>query len=262
MFHQRLVESHQLMDGSPLVMAVPSQIMGHADAQASQERMIDMKDYIPRKDMDLKFWLRQFSVTLEQHAAEFGVPADQVELMKQQCAAFGEDVDDYAQKRREAMAAYSNKFTTRRAATSTARFLAQWIGHHPAMTDSLRSDLGLRPKYIEDAATPVMNLAPGVHLESQNGVVVVHWGPNPMNERFNGKPKGVDTAAIYRKKTGESEFQLIGCVSRSPYRDMIQGPVAEYTYMVRYRGRKANELGQESPTVTIAARGALTKPAA
>jgi len=85
--------------------------------------------------------------------------------------------------------------------------------------------------------------------------VVVHWGPYPSNERINGKPAGVKTANIYRKKDGEDDCALIGYASSSPYIDSITGPAADYTYIVRYRGTKATGVSIPSNAQTIAARG-------
>lgn len=221
-----------------------------------------MTDYIPRKDGNLTKWLANFAATLEAHAAEFGVPEDQIALLYEQCAAYTGDVDDYVRKRTAALAACRTKAKSRTSAESTARFLAQWIGHHPAMDNGLRTELGLRPKNMEDAPTPIEQLVPIIHLESHLGTVTVHWGPNPMNERFNGKPKGVHTAAIFRKKTGEEEYRLVGYTTKSPYRDTIKGPAAEYSYIVRYRGRKVNKLSMQSQPAIIAACGVLEKPAA
>jgi hypothetical protein len=96
-----------------------------------------------------------------------------------------------------------------------------------------------------------------VYLESAVGQVTVHWGPNPTNERINGKPLGVQGARIYRKKSGEDDFQIVGYARTSPFYDSVTGPGSDYTYYVRYQGTKATDLSPQSEEATVAARGAL-----
>lgn len=216
-----------------------------------------MKDYIPRNDVEFRKWLEKFITTLEAHAADFAMDPSAFDTIKAQNAAFDADISRFIAAQKAAKSAVASKRDSRAAVEATARFLSQWANHHPAMTDGLRSTLGLRPRNLERDVIPISRLRPIILLRASLGEVAVHWGPNPGNEWRNGKPAGVWSCNIYRKRSDEEDFRLVGYTSSSPYRDPISGPAADYTYVVRYRGRKAHQLSVQSDTATIAARGAM-----
>lgn len=217
-----------------------------------------MPRMLSRNYNELEKWLSKFVATLEPHLAEFQMTEDDLDGLKSLDTAFIAAVEDYREKERALSAASSTRKDLRRAVMQDSRPIIDRINHHPAMTNGLRSQLGLRPTNLEpDLGTPIWQLKPLVHLEAFLGRVAVHWGPNPGNERMNGKPDGVKSAIIYRKAADEEKYQVVGYATRSPYYDSISGPATDYTYVVRYRGTEQTDLSNESRACTVAARGEL-----
>lgn len=212
-------------------------------------------DYVPPNDNEFKLWLANFVSILTVNASVVGlVPADLTPITAES-DEFASALEGYQQQLSLTASASSNKKTRRTTAEGTLRPLVRRINNHPGMTDQLRSLLGLKPMGMAMDAIPIEELIPGIQLESAVGMVTVHWGPNPMNERMNGKPEGVKGANVYRKKAGEADYRILGYASASPYYDEISGDAADYVYYVRYRGTKASWLSKPSAMTKIAARG-------
>jgi hypothetical protein len=216
------------------------------------------RNHIPTNSTRFSGWLTNFVTRLTAHAEEVGlVPADLTPISDAD-GSFGAALADFITQRRLAHAAAALKTTEQREAMAILRPLIQRVCTHPGMTDELRGLLGLGRDDLRQSPVPIKELpAPGLYLEASVGVVTIHWGPNPRNERSNGKPPGVKGCNIYRKKRGEEAFTRLEYVTSSPYYDPITGPAADYTYFACYRGSKPNELGRQSAEQTIAARGVL-----
>lgn len=216
------------------------------------------KDYVPVRDQDLDSWLVNFVTVLANNAAQLGlVPAD-ITPIDQTSTAFQSALLNYLQKKPEMDSASTQKKNTRTAAVDVLRPLVRRINNHPGMTDELRSLLGLPVK--STGGRTVLTAGPevpGIFLETTPGSVTVHFGTEPQNERINGKPAWARGCNIYRKRAGEQEYALVAYQNASPWVDTINGPGADYTYVVRYRGVKASDLGGESLEATVAARGAM-----
>jgi hypothetical protein len=212
---------------------------------------------IPSNDVDYDGWLVNFVEVLATNAGVVGLlPADVDPLAAAQ-SAFDTALSDHNMKQMAGKAATAFKDTRRTEADALLRPMIQRINNHPGMSQQLRELLGLDRTDIVQAATPIEALTPLVSLDSGIGQVTVHWGPNPLNERSNGKPAGVKGGNVYRKKSGETDYQIVGFATTSPYYDVITGAGADYTYVVRYRGTKSTDLSQQSEANTIAARGEL-----
>jgi hypothetical protein len=215
------------------------------------------RTYYPQNDQAYDTWLAHFVEQIEINGGLVGlVPADLAALT----AAQGDFANKYAEhvmERGIAKTKTSAKVTSRANSEALLRPLVQRIQKHPGMSDQLRSALGLVPLYLNEDPLPITELTPMVYLESKVGQVTVHWGPNPTKENQNGKPAGVRAATIYRRKAGETAFQVIGLATSSPYYDEISGEGSDYTYYVRYRGSKQTDISAPSPEATVAARGVL-----
>ncbi len=223
----------------------------------SMEVIAVSNSYFPANDQQYSQWLDNFVTVLALNAATVGLVPDDLEPIETAKDSFAAKLADYTQKRQYAKAACAAKDTERRVSEEILRPLVKRINGHPGMTDQLRVMLGLKKEEMPQALPPIEQLVPEVYLESRVGLVTVHWGPNPLSERWNGKPSGVKGAVIYRRKTGEPDFRLIGFSTSSPFYDEISGDASDYTYVVRYRGTKTTDLSAPSPAETIAARGDL-----
>jgi hypothetical protein len=214
-------------------------------------------NYIPANDLQFRQWFQNFVTVLTANEAAFDlVPAD-VTPLSAASTDFGTKLEDHVAKRNAAATATATKNTSRDAAESVIRPMARRINNHPAMTDALRVQLGLRAPESGGGLATAGNEDPGIYLESGIGVVIVHFGTDPQNEMHNGKPAWVKGCNIYRKANGDANFRLIAFETASPYVDTIIGAGADYSYYVQYRGTKASDTGRSSAATTIAAGGQI-----
>lgn len=213
-------------------------------------------DYMPANDQQVVAWLTNFMSVLTVHAADLGVSAGELTALGTAKSDFSTKLIAHVSQQAAARAATQDKIDARSAMTAVVRPLVREICANPNMTDGLREALGLRA--LDEVKTP--NNLPGsevprLELESLTGQVIVHFGTNPQNERVNSRPSWATGCVIYRRKSGEQDFRMVGYQKTSPMVDIITGPAADYSYMARYQGKKATDLGPESPEQTIAARG-------
>lgn len=213
------------------------------------------RTYFPNNDQAYDDWLQNFVSQLNSNLALFGMVAADIEPLVTKQGDFNTSLAALILARNAAQAATADKDTDRRDSEDLLRPIVRRINNHPAMTDGLRRALGLIPDNVVQSATPVTELTPLIFLESHLGSVTVHWGPNPENEGRNGKPAGVKSANIYRKRAGDETYQLLVNVTKSPYIDSITGEGSDYTYVVRYKGTEPDELSYQSVEATVAARG-------
>jgi len=162
---------------------------------------------------------------------------------------------DQVAKIAAADAAVATKKTRRTAYEPLLRALVRRIQAHPGMTDGLRAQLGVtvptRTRTRRDVGTEISGMA----LELRPGQVIVHFGTEPNNEQQNGKPVWAAGCNIYRRKQGETTFELIAFDTASPYVDHLTGSAINVTYKVAYRGIRATDEGGSSPEQTVAAGG-------
>lgn len=211
---------------------------------------------MPGNFEELKVWMTNFLTVLEAHIEEFGMVAADLNIAKNFNTAFGATVTDYENKKTALAVSSSLRKDQRDGLVDLVRPIIDQINHHPAMTNDLRVQLGLKPRNLaSEPITPIDQLTPLVVLESTLGKVTVHWGPNPGNERMNGRPPGVKGAVIYRRQAGIGDYQMVGFSNSSPFFDYVIGSAMDYTYIVRYRGSKDSELSDQSEPATVAARG-------
>lgn len=214
-----------------------------------------MADYLPSNDEQLGNWMTNFLTRLETDIAIFQmVPAD-IAILQAVATTFGTQVTEFRTAREAALARARDKQNTKAVMKLHLRPIVNRINNHPAMTDGMRSEYGLHPRNLAMETVPITQLQPVVLLRATLGQVDVHWGPNPANENRNGKPAGVMGANIYRRKTGEEEFAMVGFTTSSPYIDQHTGPATDWEYVVRYRGTKPSDLSAQSDFATVAVRG-------
>lgn len=214
------------------------------------------RDYMPVNDQQLDTWLKNFTAILTVNATMVGMTAAEVTPLTDASDEFTSALAEYIAEQ-TIMASRSNaKKTKRAAAVATLRPIVRRIQNHPGMTDQLRGLLGLPIPGTRMSPTGVGSEVPGIFVETYLGNVTVHFGTEPQNERINGKPGWARGCNVYRKRTGETSFRMIAFETASPFVDSITGDGAEYTYVVRYRGTRSSEIGQQSVEWTVAARGA------
>ncbi len=215
------------------------------------------RDYMPSNDEQFQVWLSNFCTELSSHLADFGMVAGDLGTLGADQSDFNTKLGDHQAKKIAAGQATVDKNNARIAVETDVRPIVRRINNHPAMTDGLRVALGLNVPGSGASTTGVGVEVPDLALEYLPGNVVVHFGTTPTNEQLNGKPAWAKGCNIYRKKEGESEYKLLDFATSSPYYDVIDGPAATYSYIVRYRGTKVTELGQGSIPGSISASGLM-----
>ena len=211
--------------------------------------------YYPQNDSELRSWMADFLEGLEPLVTEFRLNEDDFEELRKLSAEFEGALEDYTRKQIEARAACAHKTESREEMLEQLRRVVRHADAHPSMNNSIRAGLGLAPKGLVRQKRLIGQQTPLLLLETGPGRVTVHWGPNPGNERKNGKPDGVKGCNIYRRKAGEREFDLRAFATRSPYHDEVTGNAADWEYVAQYIGSQS--VGPKCEPVVIAARGEL-----
>lgn len=203
--------------------------------------------YIPGDEDGKLFWLSNFAAKLPTYAASLGLtgtePADMT--TKSDAAAASRLASDNAQA--AARAAIQTKRANIADAVSFARSLVARIQPHPAMTDTIRADLQITiPDTTPTPSSPddVMNIPPPlVRLDwSVRRQITIHWGPNPGDERNNGRPSGTVGAQIMWARggipTNEASWVALEIDTDSPFIHHVDedAPIT-LAYRARYVGK-------------------------
>ena len=125
-------------------------------------------------------------------------------------------------------------------AISRARAYAKRLQAEPTMTDHDRAEAGLNvpdPTQTPTAPNAIEEITPPLgFLEfDKRSRATIHVGPNPQNERENGKPAGVRGILIQYHAGGipehESDWQTLEIITRSPYVHVVHEDVpTTYAY--------------------------------
>ena len=217
-----------------------------------------MSNYIPRNDAEfVNFLTNVLTVLNAGNLTATGLTAPDVAPLTAANTTFDTAVTDKIAKEQAFRAAVGVKDTRRDAVEAILRTLVNRIQVAPGVTDGLRLQLDI-PVRGADAGggsdTPRTEV-PSVVLETVPGQVIVHWGTNAANEQRNSKPRWARGANIYRKKTGETQYVLVGFDTASPFVDKVPGAAVTATYKVAYRGTREDDESPFSPEQSVAAGG-------
>lgn len=178
-------------------------------------------NYMPRDDARFDEWGQNFSVQLPAVATAIGgIPPALVTAVTTGYADWDVAYDAHQVAHNAAQAATEVKDQYKVTLATAIRVIAQLLQKHPSLTNEQREILGLTvPDLIRTPSSPdyVVSLAPPILLlESKRGLVVVHFGVNPSNEKLNAKPDAIDGANIwYRVESGPWTFVALD--TNSPY---------------------------------------------
>lgn len=218
-----------------------------------------MPDYVPHRSEQLVSWFANFVEGLTENADVLGVDPADIAQLDAACSRLDAALVEQLTARCAAKAATAEKNARHNESDDLIRAMVRRITGNPAMTDAIRCQLGLHVPDLTrtPANTEAGNEVPRIDVEALPGNVIVHFGTSPSSEHRNSKPSWAAGCIIYRKKSGESEFRMVGFQTVSPYVDPITGPAADYTYIVRYQGKTAADAGVFSSPATVAASGLL-----
>jgi len=218
-----------------------------------------MAGYIPTSDAEKIAWLANFNTWAAAHGTTHGLSPAEVAELNTETTDAETAYTEHVAAQDAARGATANKNTVMGQAIAVARDLAQRIQHDPNTTDQDRADAGLTvpdhtpTKSDEDEILTVT--PPMLHLDfSIRQQVTIHWGPNPQDERNNGKPHGVVGCEIQYHRGGlpadEADWKPLDTDTDSPYvHTLSESEPTTYAYRARYLGKKLKHGPHGDPVV-------------
>ena len=179
------------------------------------------KDYIPYSDAEFDEWFRNFSANISAIATPLEIPPAMITAVTDAYAAWEVGYTAQRTAKNAHQAATETKDELRDTGKEAVRPLVGLIQAHPWLTDAQRQILRITvPDRNPTPASPdyVGSLLPPLLLLdwSGRGVVVVHFGVNPSNEKNNAKPQGIFGAKIWCRQDG-ADWEYVADDTNSPY---------------------------------------------
>ena len=205
------------------------------------------RNYIPPDDPGKLRWILHFNQWFQVNGAAFGFSLDQMADLAACAAAFREAMTAHQAAQAAARGATQTKNKARAAALALGRAFAQEIQNKSKTTDADRAAAGLTvpdttpTRTVSDEilviAPPLLRLDFSVRRQ-----VSVHWGPNPGNERANGRPAGTLGCQIQVARGGipadESAWMILDTDSESPLIHAVEeSEPTTFAYRARYLGK-------------------------
>jgi len=197
-------------------------------------------DYIPRSEAEKIAWLKHFATWMNVHGTLKGFTAAEITELDTDVSEADTAYDDCEIKEAEFHGGVQLKQHNIADATSLSREYVKRLQADPTMTDQERADAGVTvpdttqtptaPGAIEEVTPPS-----GFLEFDKRSRVTCHFGPNPQNERENGKPAGVHGMLIQYCRGGipehEADWQTLDIVTRSPHIHVVhEDEPTTYTY--------------------------------
>jgi hypothetical protein len=199
-----------------------------------------MADFIPKRDGDRVTFLHNLRSKLPQHAKALNVTPAQIKEVTAQIDVLIADIAMNEQKRAEYQATVRQTEANKNLHTPALRRFLRFIKAHPAYTDSIGADLGIRATQVTLAPDSVQ---PALTAVVRSDAV-----------RLNFKKGRVDGVNIYTRLAGEPSWTFLARDHQSPYDDRrpVQKPgVAERREYHARALRGDSEIGAPSPIVSV-----------
>ena len=197
-------------------------------------------DYIPHSEAEKIAWLKRFNAWMQVNGTTKGFTAAELSDLDGDVTTADTAYGNCEIKEAEYHGEVQLKQHSIADATGLSRDYVKRLQAEPTMTDQDRADAGVTvpdttktptsPSAIEDITPPL-----GFLEFDKRSRVTIHVGPNPQNERENGKPAGVRGILIQYHAGGipehESDWQTLEIITRSPYVHVVHEDVpTTYTY--------------------------------
>ena len=205
-----------------------------------------MPDYIPKPDAEFEEWFAGFLAYCVAHKVELGLSdADILEIQVAK-VTWSVAYSQHLAAQNAAEGATETKEEKRDAGEATIRKFVKIIQARPGVSDANREGLGItvRDTTLTPLSEDVVRTTPAPRIEldwSKRGQVIVHFGPNPGNERENGLPQGIKGAKLwfcYGLPTEASAWQWLADDTHSPYLHAVPGQSLTITYRAQYFDRR------------------------
>lgn len=179
------------------------------------------KDYIPYSDAEFDEWFRNFAANIGPIATRLEMPPALITAVIDAYDAWKPGYVAQQTAKNAAQAATEIKDELRDTGKEAVRPLVGIMQEHRGLTDGERATLRITiPDRKLTPASPdyVANLAPPLLLLdwSGRGLVVVHFGVNPGNEKNNAMPPGLFGVKIWCRQNG-GDWEYIAGDTNSPY---------------------------------------------
>ncbi len=220
------------------------------------------RDYIPRQDDAFSVWFTKYVQYAQTHAVDLGLNPGQVNELIVTRDQWAAAYNQHLVAKDAARSAAATKDDRREVGERVLRTLTGFVQNRRETTDAQREGLGVtvpdrEPTPLDPEA--IRLIAPPILLPdfSKRGQVVIHFGPNPGDERKNALPeiaKGVRLYYVTGVLTPGTDpnalaWQWLGDDTHSPYLHIINGPVT-VTYRAQYIDRNLH-LGTLCDPVTV-----------
>jgi hypothetical protein len=206
-----------------------------------------MPDYIPPDDAGKLLWVNNFTTWLQANGLTHGFTPGEIGAMNTANSEFTTGMSGNTIAQNAAQASTANKNTKRNTAIDLARNYGGRLQVHPNTSDADRANAGLTiADTVPTEAPPdlILTIPPPLLLLDfgTRGQVTVHWGPNPANERNNGRPAGTLGCQVQHARGGippaESGWTALEIDPESPVTHVVNeiAPVT-FAYRARYVGK-------------------------
>ena len=206
-----------------------------------------MADYIPRDDAGKILWLENFRTWLTAYGGTHGFAPAEISAFVTAVGNASFAVTNNQTSQAIARSTTAAKNTAIAAAIALARDDAQRIQTYPTTTDAERAAAGITVPDTTGtaaAADAVMSVpSPLILLDfSVRRQVTVHWGPNPSNERENGRPGGTIGCQVQAARGGipvdEALWTPLEIDTESPIiHAIVETAPTTFAYRARYVGK-------------------------
>lgn len=201
------------------------------------EEQSTMSNYLPSKDDQLSGWAANFAAKAPASAATTGLTTTEIKAMGDAQVKLANDIAAHTQAMQTAKSLRATKQASRRAVIQLAQLYNAKIQANPAVTDSIKTNLGLK---VRQRAMPVTPQVPAslVVTGYDNGVNALKWksGGNKPNTAYVVEALYPDAA----------QWVQVGSVTRLSFEHTGQTPGVQVVY--RLRARRRTEFSNPSNT--------------
>ena len=207
-----------------------------------------MADYIPGDEGGKIHWLGIFAPWIGANGATHGFLPAEITAFVATAAQAPVEVDNYLNAQAAVRTALATKHTAINTAIEQARDFAQRLQNDPNTTDADRAAAGITIRDTTgtpEALDSILTIpAPLIKLNfSVRRQVSVHWGPNPGDERHNGRPAGTIGCEVQFAIGGipadESLWVPFDVDTQSPLIHVIDETTpTTYAYRARYVSKR------------------------
>ncbi len=206
-----------------------------------------MPDYIPKPDAEFEEWLAGFLAYCVAHKVELGLSDGDLLEIQTAKITWSLAYSNHLAAQNAAEGATETKEEKRDAGEVVIRKFVKIIQARPGVSDSNREGLGITVRDTEPTplSEDIVRTTPAPRIEldwSKRGQVIVHFGPNPGNERENGLPQGCKGAKLwfcYGVPTdAAAAWTWLADDTHSPYLHIVPGQSLTITYRAQYFDRR------------------------